>query len=145
MVKKLPANTADIRHVGWIPGLGRSPEGRHGNPLWYSCLENLMDRGAWWATIHRVAKSWTRLKLLSTQHSHVSQRVILGNTRTSTHLDGPVNNFADSTGGSHFKHCNLHKQDVRKMFLDNMCDKILSNLYFLCEKKQENFSTNTHH
>ena len=43
MAKKLPANTADIRHVGWIPGLGRSPEGGHGNPLWYSCLDNLTD------------------------------------------------------------------------------------------------------
>ena len=42
-----------------IPGLGRSPGGGNGNPLWYSCLENPMDRGAWWATVHGVAKSWT--------------------------------------------------------------------------------------
>ena len=42
-----------------ILGLGRSPGGGNGNPLQYSCLEDSMDRGAWWATAHRVAKSWT--------------------------------------------------------------------------------------
>ena len=46
---------------GSIPGLGRSPRGGNGNPLQYSCLENSMDRGAWWATVHGVAKSWTQL------------------------------------------------------------------------------------
>ena len=45
--------------LGLIDGLGRSPKGRHGNPLQYSCLENTMDRGAWWAKFHGVAKSWT--------------------------------------------------------------------------------------
>ena len=49
MVKNLPANAGDIRDMGMIPGLERSPGGGHGNPLQYSCLENLMDRGAWWA------------------------------------------------------------------------------------------------
>ena len=42
-----------------VPGWGRSPEGGNGNPLQYSCLENSMDRGAWWATVHGVTKSWT--------------------------------------------------------------------------------------
>ena len=46
---------------GLIPGLGRSPGEGNGNPLQSSCLQNPMDRGAWWATIHGVAKSWTRL------------------------------------------------------------------------------------
>ena len=46
---------------GSIPGLGRSPGGGNGNPLQYPCLENLMDREAWWAAVHRVAKNWTRL------------------------------------------------------------------------------------
>ena len=59
MVKIPPANAGDIRDVGLIPGSGRSPGGGHGKPLQYSCLENPMDRGAWWATIHRVAKSHT--------------------------------------------------------------------------------------
>ena len=47
---------------GSIPGLGRSPGERNGNPLQYSCLENPMDRGAWWAIVHGVAKSRTRLR-----------------------------------------------------------------------------------
>jgi len=54
-----PTNTGDTRDVGLIPGSERSPEGGHGNPLQYSCLENPMDRGAWWATVHRVTKNWT--------------------------------------------------------------------------------------
>ena len=59
MVKSSPASAGDVRDAGSIPGLGRSPGGGHGNPLQYSCLENPMDRGAWWATVHRVAKSRT--------------------------------------------------------------------------------------
>ena len=50
VVKNLPANAGDVRDVGSIPGLGRFPGGGHGNPLQNSCLENPMDRGAWWAT-----------------------------------------------------------------------------------------------
>ena len=62
VVKKLPANAGDARDTGSIPGLGRTPEEGHGSPLQYSCLENPMDRGAWQAMIHSVAKSRTRLK-----------------------------------------------------------------------------------
>ena len=51
----------NLHDVGSIPGWGRSPEGGNGNPFQYSCLENSMDRGAWWATAHRVTKSLTRL------------------------------------------------------------------------------------
>ena len=69
VVKNSPANAGDIRDEGLILGLGKSPRGGHGNPLQYSCLENPMDRGAWWATVHRVVKSWTWLKWLSTAHS----------------------------------------------------------------------------
>ena len=54
--------TANARDECLIPGLGRCPVEGHGNPLQYSSLENPMDRGAWWATVHRVAKSRTRLK-----------------------------------------------------------------------------------
>ena len=56
VVKNLPANTGDAREVGSIPGSGRSPGEGNGNPLQYSCLENPMDRGAWRATVHRVAR-----------------------------------------------------------------------------------------
>ena len=59
MVKNTPANAGDIRDAGSIPGSERSPGGRQGNPLQYSCLKNPMDRGAWQATDLRVAKSWT--------------------------------------------------------------------------------------
>ena len=64
VVKKLPANAGGIRDIGLIPGLGKSLGGGHGNPLQYSCLENPMDRGAWWAIVHGVRKSWRRLKQL---------------------------------------------------------------------------------
>ena len=57
--KKSACNAGDMSE---IPGSGRWPGGGHGNPLQYSCLENPMDRGAWQATIHRTAKSHTRLK-----------------------------------------------------------------------------------
>ena len=59
MVKNLPANAGDIRDTGSIPGLGRYPGEGLGNLLQYSCLENSMDRGAWWPTVYGVAKSRT--------------------------------------------------------------------------------------
>ena len=62
VVRNLPANAGGARDVGLIPGSGRSPGRENGNPLQYSCLENPMDRGSWQAMVHRVAKSWTRLK-----------------------------------------------------------------------------------
>ena len=57
VVKNPPANAGDVRDLGSIPGSGRSSGGGHGNPLQYSCLKNPMDRGAWRATVHRVAKN----------------------------------------------------------------------------------------
>ena len=56
MVKNMPADAGDERDVGSIPGSGKSPGGGNSNPLQYSCLGNPMDRGAWWATVHGVAK-----------------------------------------------------------------------------------------
>ena len=56
VVKNPTANAGDIRDASLIPRLGRSPGEGHGNPLQHSCLENPMDRGAWWATVHGVAK-----------------------------------------------------------------------------------------
>ena len=61
----LPANAGNVRDMGLIPGEGRSPGEGHDNPLQYSCLEDPMDKGAWQAMVHRVAKSQTRLKWLS--------------------------------------------------------------------------------
>ena len=68
MVKNPPDNAGDARDVDSIPGCGRSLGERNGNPLQYSCLGNSMVRGAWWARVHGVAKSWTRLST----HTHMS-------------------------------------------------------------------------
>ena len=62
VVKILPDNAGDLRDVGLIPELGRYPGGGQGNQFQHSCQENPMDRGAWQATVHRVAKNWIRLK-----------------------------------------------------------------------------------
>ena len=61
VIKNPPANAGDTRDAVSIPGWRRSPGGGNGNLLQYSCLENPMDRGAWWATVHGVTKSWLRL------------------------------------------------------------------------------------
>ena len=68
VARSLPPNAGDIGDVGSIPGSGRPPGGGHGNPLQYSCLENSMNRGALWATVHGVAKSWTQLST----HTHTA-------------------------------------------------------------------------
>ena len=74
-IKEFTCNAGDVR---LIPGLGRSPEGRHGSPLQYSCLENPMDRGAWEAIVHGITKSQTLLKRLSTaQHTGIIYQILL--------------------------------------------------------------------
>ena len=75
VVKNPPANAGDVRDMGSIPRLGRSPGEGHDNPLQYSCLENPMGRRAWQATVHRVEHNWTRLKQLSTRAQPSSQAV----------------------------------------------------------------------
>ena len=72
----------DVRDAGSVPGLERSPGGGNSNALQYSGLENPMDRGACWATVHGVAKSQTRLKWLST---HACMQVGLSPAHTNTH------------------------------------------------------------
>ena len=73
MVKNLPSMQEMLRDSSWIPGSGRSPGGRHVNPLQYSHLENPSDRGAWW-----VAKCWTQLKQLNTHTHRVLIKITLG-------------------------------------------------------------------
>ena len=68
VVKSSPANTGDPRDAGLNPELGRYPGVGISNPLQYSCLENSIDRGAWRATVHGVAKSRTQLSTIATQH-----------------------------------------------------------------------------
>ena len=74
LVKNPPANAGD---VGCIPGLGRSPGGGNGNPLQYSCLENPMDRGAWWVTVHGIEKSQTWLSNWACTHIPVLYKIFL--------------------------------------------------------------------
>ena len=69
VVQNPPASARDAREVGSTPGSGRSPGGGDDNPLQYSCLENSMARGTWRATLHRVAKSWTRLSVHVRTHT----------------------------------------------------------------------------
>ena len=68
VVKNVPVSAEDLTDVVLIPGWGRSPGGGHGNLLQYCCLENPMDRGAWWATVHGVTRSWIQLSDLACTH-----------------------------------------------------------------------------
>ena len=88
MVKNPSANAGDTGDVSLIPGLGSSPGGGNGNRLQFSCLEKLMDRGAWRATIHVVPKSQTHLK----NYVHVCMY-----THTHTHTHTHTQSFGKST------------------------------------------------
>ena len=79
-VRNLSANAGDIRDAGSIPGTGRSPKGGHDTLLQYSCLENPMDKGAWWATVHRVAKSWTWLSDWTEWNKNMFKKLMKGNS-----------------------------------------------------------------
>ena len=94
MVKNLPASAGDVRGVDWTPGSGRSSGGGRGNPLQYPCLDRgslpcPVDRGAWWATAHGVAKNQTRLKQVGT-HAHPSLKGL--------HQTGLGQAWAEETG-----------------------------------------------
>ena len=78
-VHEIQADTSSISRPG------KSPGGRHSNPLQYSCLENSMNVGAWWATVHRVRKSWTQPKLLST-HIHILTTESRNHKNRSMHI-----------------------------------------------------------
>ena len=65
----------NVGDLGSIPGLGKSPRGGHGNPLQHSCLENSMDRGAWWAAVHGVAKSRTQLRFRNSPFHSISTQI----------------------------------------------------------------------
>ena len=80
---KSPPDAGDLRDAGSIPTLGRSPEGGHGNPLQYSCLENLMDRGPWWITIHRVTKESGMIEVTENAHIITFRSTMLQKTRNN--------------------------------------------------------------
>ena len=83
-VKVSACNAEDL---GSIPGLGISPGEGNGNPLWYSCLENTMDGGAWWASVHRVAKTQTQLSDLTFTNFHFQLREYYKQFCVNKHLD----------------------------------------------------------
>ena len=89
--KNPPASVGDTWDMGLIPGLGRSPGKGNGNTLQHSCLENPMDRGVWWATVHGVAKSRTQLKLLSTAQTPLILLLDTHSVPTLPALKPPVN------------------------------------------------------
>ena len=81
-------STCNVEDLGSLPGLGRSPGEGNGNPLQYSCLENSMDRGAWWAIVHGVVKSRTRLSNFTfTFHFHALEKEMA--THSSSCLENP--------------------------------------------------------
>ena len=91
VVKKLPGNTGDAGDLGSIPGSGRSPGGGNGTPLQYSCWENPMNRGVWWATVYGL-QSWTWMSM----HLHTYEEegcVYLVHTKTSSELPGELPSF----------------------------------------------------
>ena len=117
--------------TGLIPGSGSSPGGGRGNPLQYSCLENPMDRGAWWAAVHRVTKSWTWLKQLNTSthtHTHCIHWKIRcrtwGNFTFQRNLcslgpqrDGVNVSWAPHCNFFFFSHCNFYTTGTLRVWL----------------------------
>ena len=88
VVKNPPANVENVGDVSSIPLSGRSPWRGHGTPLQYSCLENPVDSGDWWAAVHRVTKNWTWLKRLSTHaHPKYSYRRALAECSVHSNVD----------------------------------------------------------
>ena len=77
VLKNLSASARDTRDTGSIPGLGRSPGEGNGNALQYSCLENSIDRGAWWAAVHGTTEGWTWLSHWTHTHTHTHTHTII--------------------------------------------------------------------
>ena len=100
VVKNPTAKAEDIRDAGSVPGSGRSPGEGNSNPLLSSCLENSMDRGGWWATAHRVAKSWMQLKWLST-HAR-TQSSFTHNKQVQAYLRDILDLVSNTTERLHF-------------------------------------------
>ena len=93
MVKNLPANAGDAGDPGLIPGSGRSPGGGHDNPLQYSCLENPMNRGTWWATVHGVSKGSDTTKVTKRTHTHAHTHTHTRKQKNSDEHFGQPNIF----------------------------------------------------
>ena len=86
LVKNPPANAGDERDTGSVPGLERSPGGGKGNPLQYSCLESSVDRGALWAIVHGVTKTWRQLST-GLEEAHTGIKIARRNINNLRHAD----------------------------------------------------------
>ena len=95
VVKNLPANAGDVKDSGSIPGPGRSPGERNGNPLSYSSLENPKNRGAWQATVHSVSESDTTGWLSTHSLKSLRGRLMLGSGRTQSPKDSCLSSHPD--------------------------------------------------
>ena len=112
VVKNLPVKAGDARDMGSVPGLGRSPGVGSNNLFQYSCLENYMGRGAWWATVHGAANSRT---WLSTAHTCMRVRA-RAHTHTHTHTHTLFKQLPHSLNSAHFLEsflCIRHSSEPR--------------------------------
>ena len=116
VVKNPPANAGGIRDLGLIPGSGRSPGGGHGNPLQYSCLENLMDREAWQATAYRVAKSDMNKATHTHTHIHTRARAQWPLGSPAPPSGGRESPESQGSGGSGLEPSSLVSQPVPSSF-----------------------------
>ena len=152
VVKNSPANAGDTRDKDFVPELGRSLGAENGNHLWYSCLEYPMDRGAWWAIVHRVIRSQTRLKWLGmhpciTVKSCISQgspgnrtnRIYLERKKERT-LDTKDFPFLVEESGK-FKMCRVDQQagDSEKNWFCNLSAKASWRQNFFFFRKCQSF------
>ena len=109
VVKNLPANAEDLSS---IPELERSPEGRHGNSLQYSCLENTVDRGAWWATVHWVADESDTIE----QHTHQIQYARSHVKTFALHYSEVLKHFFPKDQRSLFFHISMQVFPYQRVF-----------------------------
>ena len=133
-IKNLPANARDVYS---IPGLGRYPGEGHGNPLQYFCLENPMERGAWWATVYVVAKSWTWLTdwLIHT-HTH---------TDLNRKTRGCHSHHLDCVGSARFLHCNIPISPLPPMLtLKKKKLELICNVALISSLEQSDSDTHTY-
>ena len=113
MVKNPAANAGDTGDSSLIPGSGQSPGGRNGNPLQNSCLENPMDRRAWWATVHGVAEKGTCLSMRA--HTHTCTHT---HTHRHTHTEFNLRWFHLIASAGIFFHVRSHLQVLAGHFFD---------------------------
>ena len=120
------------RQQTWVWSLGRSPVGGNGNPLQYSCLENPMDREAWQATVHRVAKSWIWLKRLSTKLNGYSMVFLIRHSGKGSHRESKT-----WEGARHWEYCmrEYFRGDENILYLNCSGGSMTVCLSKLCNKE----------